>query len=133
MGLQMTRKTDVTGWGKTKLAVLRLLNASYNAAWLDEIGFMSDRKNRSVQIPVGQQSARKDKIPITRTLIDRLAPTNGRLRRVLLLEHGRTGSITRRIATEVYVQTGDRELGRLLQFFYDTVKSSRLGEEEFTY
>ncbi len=128
-----TRKFDTTGWGQSKLAVLRLLNLSYNERWLDEIGFMSDRKNAAVRATDMQQASRKDRIPFTRKLIDRLAPANGRMRRVLLAEVARQEAISRRIANELYEKTGDRELKQLLTFFYDRVASARLGEDELTY
>ena len=35
--------------------------------------------------------------------------------------------------TELYERTDDAELGHLLGFFYDTVASAELGDEEFTY
>ena len=38
-----------------------------------------------------------------------------------------------RLATELFERTGDAELGHLLGFFYDTVASAELGDEEFTY
>src|SRR6185437_7989914 len=43
------------------------------------------------------------------------------------------GRVSRRVATEAYETTGDAELGRLLEFFYDTVATAELGDEEFTY
>ncbi len=133
LGYPTTRKMDVTGWGKSDLAVLRLLNSSYNVRWVEEIGFMGDRKNAAVGTPTGRQSARQDRIPVTRDLIDRLAPRNDRMRRVLLMEAGRTGSVSRRIAAELHERTGDPELGHLLRFFYDRVISAGLGEDELTY
>ena len=48
------------------------------------------------------------------------------------MEHKR-GAISRRIATELYQRSGDAELGKLLSFFYDTVRSTELGDEELTY
>ncbi|CAN5575119.1 hypothetical protein BH24ACT14_BH24ACT14_07260 [soil metagenome] len=132
MGYPTTRKFDTTGWGQSPLAVLRL-NTGYNERWLDEIGFLSGRKSAAVQIKSSQQSARKDRIPFTRELIDRLAPDNDRLRRVPLMEARRTGSVSRRIATELLDRTGDAELRHLLAFFYDTVASIDLGEDELTY
>ncbi len=48
------------------------------------------------------------------------------------MEHSR-GRVTRRVATELFDRTGDAELGHLLGFFYDTVRSAELGDEEFTY
>jgi len=133
MGYPTTRKFDTTGWGQSSLAVLRLLNTGYNERWSDEVGFLSARKNAGVQIKTGQQSARKDRIPFTRELVDRLAPDNDRLRRVLLMEMRRTGSVSRRIATELLDRTGDAELRHQSAFFYDTVVSAELGDDELTY
>ena len=132
--LSVKDRTAHSSWGNAPLAVVRLLNASYSARWLDEVGFMGDRKNAAVYVadPAVAQTGRKDYVPLRRGLIDRLAPDNDRLRRVLLLEQSR-GRVSRRIATELFERTGDAELGHLLGFFYDTVRSSELSGEEFTY
>ena len=121
-------RTRHSSWGKAPLAVLRLLNASYNAGWLEQIGFMGDRKNAGVHVADAAvaQTGRMDYVPLSRELVDRLAPGNDRLRKVLLMEQSR-GRVSRRIATELFDRTGDAELGRLLGFFYDTVRSSELG------
>jgi len=122
-----------TGSGTLALAKLRLLNLSYNERWLEEIGFIGSRKQaRVLRAADLKQAARMDHIPIPRELIDRLAPANDRLRRVLPLEAGR-GTISRRIASELYERTRDPELGHLLSFFYDRVASAELGKEELTY
>ncbi|HEY6428919.1 MAG TPA: LAGLIDADG family homing endonuclease, partial [Acidimicrobiales bacterium] len=123
-----------TSWGTAPLATLRTLNASYSTQWLKEIGFMSNRKNGGVRWPDAtmEQTARKDYIPLTRSLIDRLAPANDRLRKVLLMEHAR-GRVSRRIATDLFERTGDAVLGHLLEFFYDVVESAQLGDDELTY
>jgi ribonucleoside-diphosphate reductase alpha chain len=132
LGYPTTRKLDITGWGQSTLAVLRLLNTSYHSRWLDEVGFLGDRKNALVSRSEGRQAARKDYIPITRALVDRLAPTNDRLRKVLLMEVAR-GAVSRRLANELYERTHDQELGHLLGFFYDSVASAELGDEELTF
>ncbi|HTU36594.1 MAG TPA: LAGLIDADG family homing endonuclease [Acidimicrobiales bacterium] len=121
-------------WGTAPLASLRTLNVAYANAWLDAVGFMGDRKNAGVHIadPGLGQAARKDYVPLTRTLIDRLAPETDRLRTVLLMEHSR-GRVSRRVAIELFDRTGDPELGHLLAFFYDTVGAVRLGADELTY
>jgi ribonucleoside-diphosphate reductase alpha chain len=127
-------RSNHSSWGNAPIAVLRLLNASYSERWLDDVGFMSDRKNAAVHVadPEVAQTGRHDYIPLTRALIDRLAPDNDRLRRVLIMEQGR-GRVSRRIATELFERTGDSELGHLLGFFYDSVQSAELDSEEFTY
>ena len=132
--LSVKDRVDGTSWGRAPLASLRTLNAAHSTRWLEVIGFMGDRKNAGVRTTdqsIGQ-TARKDYIPLTRAMIDRLAPSNDRLRRVLLLEHSH-GRISRRIATELFERTGDGELGHLLGFFYDTVQTAELGEDELTY
>ena len=55
--------------------------------WLDKVGFMGDRKNAAVHVDDASvaQTGRYDYIPLTRALVDRLAPANDRLRKVLLL------------------------------------------------
>ena len=132
--LSVKDRSTSSSWGNAPLAVLRLLNASYNSRWLAEVGFMGNRKNAAVHVadPAVAQTGRKDYVPLTRELIDRLAPDNDRLRRVLILEQSR-GRVSRRIASELFERTGDAELGHLLGFFYSTVLSSELGDEEFTY
>ncbi len=125
-------KTRSGSWGRAPIACLRVLNQSYNQRWLRQIGFVGERKNGSVVISDGQQAGRHDYVPITRAMIDRLAPTNDRLRKVLLMEQAR-GKVSRRIAAELYERTQDDELGHLLSFFYDRVESSELDGEEFTY
>ena len=132
LGYPTTRKLDRTGWGDSPLAVLRLLNTSYHTPWLDEIGFVGARKQSAVIESEGRQAARQDHIPLTRALIDRVAPVNDSLRKVLLMEFKR-GRVSRRLAKELYEHTRDAELGRLLGFFYDTVASAELAEEEPTY
>src|SRR5205085_12650802 len=80
-----------------------------------------------------RQAARCDHIPVTRDLIDRVCPPNHRNRTAALLEFGRSGAISRRLANEFHRNTGDAELAHLLRFFYDRVVSAELGDEEFTY
>ncbi|HVA43152.1 MAG TPA: vitamin B12-dependent ribonucleotide reductase [Acidimicrobiales bacterium] len=134
LGFVTTRKVDTvrTGWGRSPLAALRLLNLAANSRWLEEIGFMSDRKNFAVRSATARQAARYDHIPLTRELVDRLAPANDRLRKVLLMELSRE-TVSRKIASELYERTQDPELGHLLSFFYDRVVSAQLGDDELTY
>jgi len=126
------RSESSTAWGTAPIASLRLLNQSYNEAWLQQIGFMGERKNAGVLISDLRQSGRRDYIPLTRGLIDRLAPVNDRLRRVLLLEYSRH-MVSRRLVTELFERTQDPEVGHLLSFFYDRVERAELEGEEFTY
>ncbi|MBV8951511.1 MAG: ribonucleoside-diphosphate reductase, partial [Actinobacteria bacterium] len=131
IGFPTTRKHDVSGHGSS-LASLRLLNTSYHDRWLDEVGSIGGAKRGRVGRSTDRQAARHDHIPLTRELVDRLAPTNDRLRKVLLMALARNG-VSRRVALELFERTNDRELGHALRFFYDDVASAALGEEELTY
>ena len=116
---------------------MRLLNLSYSRRWAHEIGFVGDRKNNGVAS--GDLKAPSlDHVPLTRELVDRLAPAPGdstgddRLRKVLLMELAR-GRVSRSTVTELHQRTADPDLAHLLGFFYDRVASAELGDEELTY
>ena len=132
LGLVTTRSTGTSGRGSV-LQIVRLLNKAQNVKFCDEIGFIGARKDAAVDTSELAQAARHDHIPVSRDLIDRVVPANGRNRRVALQEHGRHGGITRRLALELVSSTQDEELESLLGYFYDVVARAELGEEEFTY
>ncbi|MGH9224166.1 MAG: LAGLIDADG family homing endonuclease [Acidimicrobiales bacterium] len=133
LGFPTTLRTATrTEAGIDPLTVLRLVNTTYADRWLHEIGFIGDRKNGSVNTADTGPAVRHDHIPLSTALIDRLAPGHDALRRVLLVQ-SRRGTVTRRVATELFDRTGDAELGHLLGFFYDRVTSAELGGEQFTY
>jgi ribonucleoside-diphosphate reductase alpha chain len=135
LGFPTTRKieTNRTGWGTNPLNVLRLLNLSFCDRFQESIGFMSGRKGLAVQTGDSGQAARKDHIPVSRALIDCLAPVGHPLRAALLLELRRHGAVSRRIAQRLFDDTEDCELAHLLSFFYDRVATAELTDDEFTY
>ena len=133
LGYPTTRKMDRTGWGDSPLAVLRLLNLSYSEPFAREIGFISDRKQAALVSTRIPQASRHNHIPVRRSLVDRLVPHNGRLRRTMLLSLARNGMVSRRSAQELWERTGDTELASLLGYFYDRVRSADLSEEQLTY
>ncbi|CAN5407389.1 hypothetical protein BH23ACT9_BH23ACT9_31440 [soil metagenome] len=133
LGYPTTRKFDMPGWGSKPLAVLRLLNIGSAAGWNDEVGFLSARKSQGVQTSASQQSARHDKIPVDTDLVNRLVPENSAVRRNLLQDVRRTGSISRRAAADLLARTDDATLAHLLGFFYDEVARAELGDDDLTY
>ena len=136
LGFVTTRKTEQTGanrWGANALYSLRLLNASVAGQFGDEIGFLSQRKQSLLTAQEHPQAARYDHIPLTREMVDELAPANDNLRKTLLLSLSHTGTVSRRAATELLKRARSAKLGHLLGFFYDTVVTAELGEEQFTY
>jgi ribonucleoside-diphosphate reductase alpha chain len=132
LGYPTTRSAAVSGRG-SRLAVLRLLNQSLAERWLDEIGFLSARKRARVAAGAHPQAARYDHVPLSRALVDRVAPVSGALRRTTLQELRRHGAVTRRLAEKLLEASGDDELRHRLRFFYDRVADATLGEDELTY
>ena len=113
-------------------ASVRLLSLAWNQTWSFEVGFMSARKQAGVESSGYQQAGAHDYIPLSRETVERLAPANNRLRRALLTDTA-PARVSRRAARDLYERTSDPELGQLLGFFYDTVDSAELGQEELTY
>ncbi len=136
LGFVTTRKTDVPGagsYGVNAKYVLRLLNVSITGQFGEEVGFLSARKNAQASAGEHPQAARHDHIPLSREMVDLLAPVNDNLRKTLLLSLSRTGTISRRSAEELLARAANPKLGHLLGFFYDEVITAELGEEQFTY
>ncbi|HUV19584.1 MAG TPA: LAGLIDADG family homing endonuclease, partial [Ilumatobacteraceae bacterium] len=132
LGFVTTRRECTSGMGST-LHVLRLLNRESNVRWSEEIGFISSRKAAGVHTGQAIQSARYDHLPVSRELIDRVAPENGRNRRCALMELRRHGAITRRLAFDLLAERDDEELRWLTSFFFDRVEEVALCDEEFSY
>ena len=105
---------------------------------------MSARKNDGLRCEDHPQAARHDHIPVSRELVDRLAPQNDRLRKALLNQLAKAGTVTRRSATVLLerdagagaasLATGaTAELENLLGYFYDTVAETTLLEDQPTF
>jgi ribonucleoside-diphosphate reductase alpha chain len=134
LGFVTTRSVDAS---RDKLGGpchrLRLLNAASAARFVREIGFISDRKNYGLLTDDHPQSARYDHVPVSRILVDELAPENNSLRKTLLLNLARTGAVSRRSATALLERAPSIELERLLGYFYDEVAETELLEDQPTF
>jgi ribonucleoside-diphosphate reductase alpha chain len=112
---------------------LRLLNASAASRFVDEVGFMSERKNDGLRGIDHPQAARYDHIPVGRGLVDELAPGNDPLRKSLLLQLARGSEVSRRSATALLERAPSPDLEQLLGYFYDSVDSVELLEDQPTF
>ena len=101
---------------------------------MDEISFISERKNEALSIDDHPQAARHDHIPVSRGLIDELAPVNDGLRK----NHARTSrsqQVPSRAGQRQHCSNAHRaiELENLLGYFYDVVTSSELLDDQPTF
>jgi ribonucleoside-diphosphate reductase alpha chain len=112
---------------------LRLLNANAAARFVNDISFVSERKNEALSLEDNQQSGRYDRIPVSRALVDELAPDNDSLRKTMLGHPARTGTVSRRSATALLERAPSVELENVLGYFYDTVARCELQEDQPTF
>ncbi|MGH3091138.1 MAG: adenosylcobalamin-dependent ribonucleoside-diphosphate reductase, partial [Gaiellaceae bacterium] len=135
LGFVTTRKVDEAGsnWGPHDRYVLRLLNVSAAGRYLDEIGFISARKADGLATGEHRQAARHDHIPVGRILIDELAPENDALRKTMLMALARRGDVSRRSATALLERAESEELEHLLGFYYDSLASIEVLDDQPTY
>ena len=71
-------RSAISNWGSNPRYVLRLLNVASGGRYLEEIGFISVRKEASLWTGSHEQASRHDHIPVSRGLVDELAPENDR-------------------------------------------------------
>jgi ribonucleoside-diphosphate reductase alpha chain len=112
---------------------LRLLNAASGARFVEEVGFISSRKNEGLADIDHPQAARYDDIPVTQELVDELAPANDSLRKATLLQLSRKGAVSRRSATAMLERSQSPELEHLLGYFFDEVATTELLEDTPTF
>ena len=132
LGFPTTRRFHTSGRG-SRMAEVRLLDRSASGRWLRTVGFVSDRKRAGLEAADVGPAERHDRIPVNRALIDRVVPVNDPDHQVARIELNRHGAIPRRLATRLFERSADTELGQLLDFFYDTISTAELGDEELTY
>ncbi len=135
LGFFTTRKVDDGGssWGPHDRFVLRLLNVAVSDDYVEEIGFISSRKGESLLHGGHRQASRYDHIPVSRELVDELAPENDQLRKTMLMALARRGDVSGRAATELLSRTEDPQLDCLLGFYYDTVASVETLDDQPTF
>ncbi|MGL6097639.1 MAG: LAGLIDADG family homing endonuclease [Fimbriiglobus sp.] len=132
LGYPTSTKHDISGWGQSRLYVLRLRNSSYNERFRDDIGFVGGRKHQAIVVNAEAQAGRHDYIYLPAAVMERVAAcgVNGNAVAVAVKRHG---AVTRRCLRNIYEATGDAEVGHALGFFYDTVEVNEDGGEQFTY
>src|SRR5205823_359437 len=96
LGFVTTRKVDLpkSNWGMNDRFVLRLLNVASSERYLEEIDFISTRKAASLWTGDHRQASRADHIPVSRAMLDELAPQNEPLLRTKTMAHARRGDFS---------------------------------------
>lgn len=145
LGFPTATGVTESGWGG-EISRLRVFGFPYAHRFCDEIGMLSTRKTNRLQesLRSSKQAARMDWVPVRRALVDELLPKphwsrgganeTSDLRQLLLRDQKRgTGMVTRAHAEALYAVTGDARVGKLLDYFWDTVSAAELTGTSFTY
>jgi adenosylcobalamin-dependent ribonucleoside-diphosphate reductase len=136
LGYASTRKTDAGNskrWGRRDVHALRLLNLETNTRFVAKVGLLSARKRSLASEGVPSLPSRRDHVPVTRALIDDLAPSNDALRKRMLLSLARDGTVSRASAAALLEREPDAELDHALEYYYDEVARAELGAERPTF
>lgn len=134
LGLPTNTNHDISGWGQSKMYILRLRNSSYCVTFKKLIGFMGERKLIAIETPQGEQSALYDYVYLVPELVETLVPVGHELRNATTLSMKRhNGAITRRSAQALLMQTGDLRIAQALGFYYDSIELNEDGGEQLTY
>jgi ribonucleoside-diphosphate reductase alpha chain len=132
LGFPTSTKYDTSGWGQSRLYVLRLRNSSYNEAFRYEVGFIGGRKTEAVVVKEDAQAGRHDYVHLPEAAMERVM-ASGVNRNAVALAVKRHAAVTRRSLQDVFDATGDPEIGHALGFFYDAVEANDDGGEQLTY
>ena len=133
LGYPTTTKIDISSWGKSELYVLRLKNISYSMKFIEQIGFISERKTSNVALSRSIQSGKLDYIYLPEDLIEEVVPVGSPHRDLVLLSMQRKRAIPRERAMLIYQDTHNKKLLKVLQFFYDIIESNIDGGIQSTY
>jgi ribonucleoside-diphosphate reductase alpha chain len=134
LGVPTSTKIDQSGWGRSDLFVVRVLNASYAAAFVEAIGFIGARKSAAVQTETVTQGTRGDRVFVRHETIRELVPSGHAMYSRMLTYQGRhDGAISRATAQAVLAESDHPELASAITFFYDDVVANDDGGEQLTY
>ncbi len=133
LGYPTTTKIDKSGWGESDLYVLRLKNISYNLLFVDNIKFISNRKNEKISLSRSSQSGKNDHIYVSDDIVSEIAPIGSAYRDATMLSLKRTQAISREMAIKLYQDTKHPQLLWAMQFFYDKIESNIDGGIQPTY
>jgi len=133
LGVPTTTKLDVSGWGQSRLHVVRVRSMTYCEAYVSSAGFIGGRKSASVTSSDAWQSHKRDYVYLPKTVIRELVTAGSDLSSSIQQSLRKTGAVSRRATQRLHAETGDVRVACALDFYYDRVSSNVDGGEQFTY
>ncbi|MBV8354009.1 MAG: intein-containing adenosylcobalamin-dependent ribonucleoside-diphosphate reductase, partial [Candidatus Eremiobacteraeota bacterium] len=134
LGVPTSTKIDQSGWGQSNLYVMRVRNASFAPRFVQAIGFIGARKRDRVHLANVEQATRGDRVFLSGDTNRALIPSGHELYgRTIKYQSRHEGAVSGATAQAVLEETGNPEIAKALQFFYDEVVEKADGGEQLTY
>ncbi|MFC9252281.1 adenosylcobalamin-dependent ribonucleoside-diphosphate reductase [Amycolatopsis thailandensis] len=132
LGLVTTTRRTTSGFGGQVLQI-RLRNVDHAMTFDEIVGFIGERKARSMVCLEPDGSAKGDRVRLPRSVWDELVPSGHEYRDAVVQSLRRTGGVARMLARRIYSETFDPRLGRALDYLFEAVKSNEDGGVQPTY
>jgi ribonucleoside-diphosphate reductase alpha chain len=133
LGVPTTTRVTTSGWGGKPMHQVRVRNLDFVPTFDTAVGFISSRKSRAMAAVRSVQSGNRDRILLPNSIWNELVPVGHRRRNAVQLSVRRFGGVSRRLATEIYEETGDVRLGPALGYVFERVAANEDGGLQPTY
>jgi ribonucleoside-diphosphate reductase alpha chain len=132
LGMVTTTRRTIGGRGGPVLQV-RLRNVDHAMIFDEVVGFISERKARSVVCLEPMASAKGDRIHLPQGLWDTLVPMGHEYRGAVVHALRKTGGVARVLARRIFSETFDPRLGNALGYVFEPVSANEDGGVQPTY
>ncbi|KZB84558.1 vitamin B12-dependent ribonucleotide reductase [Amycolatopsis regifaucium] len=132
LGMATTTRRTTSGFGGPVLQI-RLRNVDHAMIFDEVVGFIGERKARSMVCLEPDGSTKGDRVHLPRPVWDVLVPLGHEYRDAVLQSLRKTGGVARMLARRIYSETLDPRLGRALKYLFEPVESNEDGGVQPTF
>jgi ribonucleoside-diphosphate reductase alpha chain len=133
LGIPTTTRITISGWGTKPISQVRVRNVDFVSRFNSAVGFISARKARGCVGTISVQSGNRDRIHLPPEIWNELVPVGHPRRNAMQLSVRRRGGVSRKLAAEIAVETGDARLQMALGYVFEQVAANEDGGVQPTY
>ena len=133
LGIPASSRVTASRRGKQPSHQLQVRDREHVRGFEEAVGFISERKARACAEARAAQHGSGDYVFLPRPVWDELVPAGDRRRDAALRSLRKHGGVARRMAQELYEETGDPRLGFALGYVYERVAANEDGGVQPTY
>ncbi|AXB43981.1 adenosylcobalamin-dependent ribonucleoside-diphosphate reductase [Amycolatopsis albispora] len=130
--LATTTREITSGRGGAQYQV-RVRDVDHAPAFDEVVGFIGERKSRAVVAVEPRTSAKRDLVFLPAERWNSLVPPGHEDRDAVLQSLRKTGGVARRLASRLFAETLDEQLGHALGYLFETVAANEDGGVRPTY